>query len=193
MHTTLGVLIIILSLFMITMNVCFGQESDWSTYKEPKGRFMLKYPNTWLLGEDFNVSNSNGLKFYIDGAHRSQLNELLQIGIGHRDASLSAPSMNLTTSLRLDSVLFTEKFKNDFQNFSLLREPNYNKYRLDGQDSLSFPFSFVKFNLPMKGLFVATDFEGSIFYILYMADQKDYSITLPIIEKIIRSINIQNI
>lgn len=72
MHRILGIIIIILSSFMITMNLCFGQESDWSTYKEPEGRFMLKYPNTWLLGEDFNISNSNGLKFYIDGEHRLQ-------------------------------------------------------------------------------------------------------------------------
>ena len=33
----------------------------------------------------------------------------------------------------------------------------------------------------MKGLFVATDANGSIFYILYTADQEEYSKTLPIV------------
>lgn len=168
-------------------------ESEWSTYKEPEGRFMLKYPNSWLLDGEFNFSSSNGLKFFIDNPHKSQLNEVLQVGIGHRDLSLSDSSMNLTTILRLDSVLFTEKFKNDFQNFSLLGEPNYNKYRIDGQNTLSFSFTFVKFNTPMRGQFVATDIDGSIFYVLHMADQDEYNITLPIIETIIQSIKIQNI
>lgn len=190
MHKTLG-MISIISFFIITVHVSFGQEPNWSTYKEPGGRFMLIYPSTWILGGDFNISASEGLKFYIDGQHKSQLNEILQVGIGHRDLSLSVPSMNLTTILKLDSVLFTEKFKNDLQNFSALGEPVYTKYIIGGQKSFSFPFSFTRSNTPMKGLFVATDREGSIFYVLYTADQNLFSKTLPTVEKIIRSVKIQ--
>ena len=192
MYKTVGI-IIVLSFFIVTIRVCFGEKSDWATYKDVEGRFTLKYPNTWLLDAAFNITSSNGLKFYIDGSHKSQSNEVLQVGVGQRDESLSASSMNLSTSLRLDSVLFTEKFKNDLQNFSMLQEPDFIKYKIDGKKSFSFSFSFIKLNTPMKGLFVATDSNGSIFYILYTTDQEEYSKTLPAVEKIILSLKAPNV
>lgn len=174
------------------MRVCFGEKSDWAKYKDVEGRFTLKYPNTWLLDADFNITSSNGLKFYIDSSHKSQSNEVLQVGVGYRDESLSSSSMNLSTSLKLDSVLFTEKFKNELDNFSMLQEPDFIKYKVDGKKSFSFSFSFLKLNTPMKGLFVATDSNGSIFYILYTTDQEEYSTTLPAVETIILTLKTPN-
>jgi len=75
------------------------------------------------------------------------------------------------------------EFKDDFQNFLFLEVSDYTKYRIDEQRSFFFPFSFVKFNTPMRDLFVATDTDGPIFFILYMVDQEEYSKTLPSVKE----------
>lgn len=185
--------IVIILLSILTINSSFGRTEHMSSYIDPEGRFEFKYPSKWIPENNFDVNSSSGLKFYPDALHRSQLNEIMHIGIGHRDESLSTPSMNFTTILRLDSALFVEKFTNDLQNFSLLKQPDFSKYEISGYPSLYFEFSFIKSTVPKKGLFVATEVNGSIFYILFSMDQHEFKNVFPVIGKIISSVKLKTI
>ena len=180
---------------LLTIGIGNGNSAtkDWYDYGEPEGRFALKYPSSWLLGQEFDIMNPEGLKFYLDPQDKSRLDEIMQVGIGHRDPSLSTSLMKNVTKLRLDAALFINKFKDDYKNFLLLKYPDFNYYSIDGHRSFFFEFSFVKFNLDKKGLFVATDINNSIFYLLFIADQKGYDTLLPVMENIITSIKIKNI
>jgi len=162
----------------------------WSIYPEKEGKFELKYPSSWITGDSFNESNEDGLKFYTNLQNKHLSNEIMQVGIGHRDAELVAPGMNLNTTLRLDSVLFMKKFRDELQNFSVLGEPNFNKYNINGHPSLYFEFSYVKSLVPKKGFFVASDINNSIFYILFEPDQSSFIKTLPIANQIISSVKL---
>lgn len=101
--------------------------------------------------------------------------------------------MKNITKLKLDSVLFINKFKGDFQNFLLERYLDFDKYRIDGHRTFYFEFSFVKSNVEKKGMFVATDIRNSIFYVLFMPDQTDFGTLLPVAENMIASVKINNI
>jgi hypothetical protein len=114
----------------------------------------------------------------------------MQVGIGHRNEELVASGMNLNTTLRLDSVLFIKKFKDELQNFSVLGEPNFNKYNINGHPSLYFEFSYVKSLVPKRGFFIASDINNSIFYILFEPDQSNFIKTLPIAKEIISSVKL---
>jgi hypothetical protein len=162
----------------------------WSSYTEHEGKFELKYPSTWITGDSYNESNEDGLKLYPGIQNKYQSNEIMQVGIGHRNEELVAPGMNLNTTLRLDSVLFIKKFKDELQNFSVLGEPNFNKYNINGHSSLYFDFSYVKSLVPKRGFFIASDINNSIFYILFEPDQSNFIKTLPIAKEIISSVKL---
>lgn len=189
----LGILLLV-PLYISAGGIGNGNNTqNWSEYVEQEGRFVLKYPNTWLLGEKFEIMNPEGLKFYLNGQEKLKSNEIMQIGIGHRDPSLSGLSIKNITKLRLDSALFINKFKGDFQNFSLQKNADFDKYRIDGHRTFYFEFSFIKSNVEKKAMFVATDIRNSIFYILFMPDQTDFGTLLPVAESLIASVQINNI
>jgi hypothetical protein len=109
MHQNLAIFALSLILYFL-INSAFAKDQSWLNYVEPEKKFELKYPNTWLIGNSFNQTSEDGLKFYTDNQSRYQSNEIMQVGIGQRNSELVAPGMNLNTTLRLDSVLFTQKF-----------------------------------------------------------------------------------
>ena len=188
--TSIIFLSLIFCVLIINSAAASGIDQLWSIYSEEEGKFVLKYPSSWITGDSFNESNEDGLKFYTDIQNKNQSNEIMQIGIGHRDAELVAPGMNLNTTLRLDSVLFIKKFKDELQNFSVLGDPNFNKYNVNGHPSLYFEFSYLKSLVPKKGFFIASDINNSIFYILFEPDQKNFIKTLPIANQIISSVKL---
>jgi|SoiMethySBSTD1v2_1073268.scaffolds.fasta_scaffold736366_1 hypothetical protein len=189
-HQKTSITFLSLIFYVLIINSASGIDQLWSIYPEKEGKFELKYPSSWITGDTFNESNEDGLKFYTDIQNKYQTNEIMQVGIGHRDAELVAPGMNLNTTLRLDSVLFIKKFKDELQNFSVLGEPNFNKYNINGHPSLYFEFSYVKSLVPKKGFFIASDINNSIFYILFEPDQSDFIKTLPIANEIISSVKL---
>lgn len=188
--TSITFLSLIFCVLIINSATAFGIDQSWSIYSEEEGNFVLKYPSSWITGDSFNESNEDGLKFYTDLQNKNQSNEIMQVGIGHRDAELVAPGMNLNTTLRLDSVLFIKKFKDELQNFSVLGDPIFNKYNLNGHPSLYFEFSYLKSLVPKKGFFIATDINNSIFYILFEPDQSNFIKTLPIANQMISSVKL---
>ena len=193
MHQNTAIILLSLIFYVLIINSAFGNDQVWSTYVEPEGKFELKYPSTWLTGGSFNETNQDGVKFYTDSQNKYQSNEIMQVGIGHRDEELVAPGMNLNTTLRLDSVLFIKKFKDELQNFSVSGEPNINKYTISGHPSLYFEFSYVKSQVTKRGFFIATDINNSIFYVLFVPDQKSFIKMLPIAKEVITSVRLQNI
>ena len=182
-----------LILYVLIINPAFAKNQAWLTYMEPEKKFELKYPSTWLIGNSFNQTSEDGLKFYTDNASRYQSNEIMQVGIGQRNSELVAPGMNLNTTLKLDSVLFTQKFKDELQNFSASGKPIFNKYNLSGHPSLYFEFSYTKSHVTKKGFFIATDINNSIFYVLFTPDEKNFVKMFPIGMEIISSMRIHNI
>ena len=188
--TSITFLSLIFSVLIINSAFAAGINQLWSIYPEKEGKFELKYPSSWITGDSFNESNEDGLKFYTNLQNKYQSNEIMQVGIGHRDAELVAPGMNLNTTLRLDSVLFMKKFKDELQNFSVLGDPIFNKYDINGHPSLYFEFSYLKSLVPKKGFFIATDINNSIFYILFEPDQSDFIKTLPIANQMISSVKL---
>ena len=193
MYQSTVIICVFFIFYILVINFASGKDQLWSSYIEPEGKFELKYPGTWLTGESFNETSEGGLKFYASSEEKNQSNDIMQIGIGHRNPELVAPGMNLNTTLKLDSVLFMRKFKDDFQNFSLLMDPDFNKYTIDGHKAFSFEFSFAKNDLLRKGLFVATDINNSIFYVLFTPDKKGFDLLLQIMKNVISSVKIKNI
>ena len=191
-HQKASITILSLIFYFLIINSASasGINQLWSIYPEKEGKFELKYPSSWITGDSFNESNEDGLKFYTNLQNKHLSNEIMQVGIGHRDAELVAPGMNLNTTLRLDSVLFMKKFKDELQNFSVLGEPNFNKYNINGHPSLYFEFSYVKSLVPKKGFFIASDINNSIFYILFEPDQSNFIKTLPIANQMISSVKL---
>ena len=179
-----------LMFFVPIINSASGIDQLWSIYPEHEGKFELKYPSTWITGDSYNESDEDGLKFYPDIQNKYQSNEIMQVGIGHRNAELVAPGMNLNTTLRLDSVLFIKKFNDELQNFSVLGQPNFDKYNINGHPSFYFEFSYVKSLVPKRGFFIASDINNSIFYILFEPDQSNFIKTLPIANEIISSVKL---
>ena len=190
-----NIVIITLSLisYFLVVHSAFAKDQAWLNYVEPEKKFELKYPSTWLIGNSFNQTSEDGLKFYTDNQSRFQSNEIMQVGIGQRNSELVAPGMNLNTTLRLDSVLFTQKFNHELQNFSVSGKTIFNKYNLSGHPSLYFEFSYIKSQVTKKGFFIATDINNSIFYILFTPDQKSFSKMFPIGMEIIFSVRIHNL
>jgi hypothetical protein len=189
-----GLVILVLLLFIPFTQLVTGNGNNtqnWSHYTEPENRFKLKYPASWQLGEEFDIMNPEGIKFYVTAQDKLMSNEIMQVGIGHRDLSLSTSSMKNITKLRLDSALYMNKFKGDLQNFSLQNYPDFDKYRLDGHRSFSFEFTFLKSNIEKKGVFVATDIGNSIFYVLFTTDLNQYDKMLPVIENVVASTQIE--
>jgi hypothetical protein len=193
MHQNVAIILLSLIFYVLIINSAFGKGQVWSTYVEPEGKFELKYPSTWLTGDSFNETGQDGLKFYTDSQNKYQSNEIMQVGIGHRNEELVAAGMNLNTTLRLDSVLYIKKFKDELQNFSILGEPNFNKYNIGGHPSLYFEFSYVKSQVNKMGFFIASDINNSIFYVLFVPDQKSFIKMLPIAKEVISSVRLQNI
>lgn len=189
-----GLVILLSLLFIPFTQLVIGNSNNsqnWSDYTEPENRFTFKYPASWQLGEEFDIMNPEGIKFYVTAQDKLNSDEIMQVGIGHRDLSLSTSSMKNITKLRLDSALFMNKFKGDLQNFSLQNYPDFDKYRLDGHRSFFFEFSFLKSNIEKKGIFVATDMNNSIFYVLFTPDLNQYEKMLPVIENVIASTQIK--
>lgn len=193
MHQNAAVILISLIFYVLIINSALAKDQVWSTYVDPEGKFELKYPSTWLTGDSFNETSEDGLKFYTDKKNQYQSNEIMQVGIGHRNEELVAPGMNLNTTLRLDSVLFIKKFKDELQNFSILGQPNFNKYNISGHPSLYFEFTYVKSQVAKRGLFIASDINNSIFYVLFVPDQKSFIKTLPIAKDVISSVRLNNL
>lgn len=193
MHQNLVLIALSLILYVLIVNSAFAKDQAWLNYVEPEEKFELKYPSTWLIGNSFNETSEDGLKFYTDNQSRYQSNEIMQVGIGQRNSELVAPGMNLNTTLRLDSVLFTQKFRDELQNFSVSGKTIFNKYNLSGHPSLYFEFSYIKSQVPKKGFFIATDINNSIFYVLFISDQKSFSKMFPIGMKIISSVRIHKL
>ena len=193
MHQNLVIIALSLILYFLVVNSAFAKDQGWLNYVEPEKKFELKYPSTWLIGNSFNQTSEDGLKFYTDNASRYQSNEIMQVGIGQRNSELVAPGMNLNTTLRLDSVLFTQKFNHELQNFSVSGKTIFNKYNLSGHPSLYFEFSYIKSQVTKKGFFIATDINNSIFYVLFTPDQKSFSQMFPIGMEIIFSVRIHNL
>jgi hypothetical protein len=193
MHQNVVILALSLLLYFLAVNSAFAKDQAWLNYVEPENKFELDYPSTWLVGNSLNQTSEDGLKFFTDNQSRYQSNEIMQVGIGQRNSELVAPGMNLNTTLRLDSVLFTQKFKDELQNFSLSGKPIFNKYNLGGHPSLYFEFSYIKSMVTKKGFFIATDINNSIFYILFTPDQKSFSKMFPIGREIISSVRIHNL
>src|SRR4029078_12929829 len=182
-----------LILYVLIINSAFAKDQAWLNYMEPGKKFELKYPSTWLIGNSFNQTSEDGLKFYTDNQSRYQSSEIMQVGIGQRNNELVAPGMNLNTTLRLDSVLFTQKFRDELQNFSVSGKTIFNKYNLSGHPSLYFEFSYIKSQVTKKGFFIATDINNSIFYVLFTPDQKSFSKMFPVGMEIISSVRIHNL
>ena len=193
MHRNTAITLVSLIFFVVMINSAFSEDQIWSTYVEPEGKFQLKYPSTWLKGDSFNETSENGLKFYTDRLNKNRSNEIMEVGVGHRNAELVAPGMNLNTTLKLDSVLYIKKFKDEFQNFSVLGEPSFNKYNLTGHPALYFEFTYVKSQVAKRGFFIASDVNNSIFYVLFVPNQKDFIEMLPIAKEVISSVRLKNI
>ena len=193
MNQNASTVFISLIFYILIINTAFGNDQGWSTYMEPEGKFQLKYPSTWITGDSFNETSEGGLQFYSDSHNKCQSSKIIEVGVGHRNEELVAPGMNLNTTLRLDSVLFIKKFKNELQNFSVLGQPNFNKYNLSGHPSLYFEFTYLESQVAKRGFFIASDINNSIYYVLFVPDEKSFNKMLPIGKEIVSSIRLRNI
>jgi hypothetical protein len=157
-----------------------------STFKDPQGKFYLQYPSDWTAKGKENRFSPADLMIIkptppgviVTITPHNQSNPLLDLKVA------------------VDEIVELAEISNAFPQFSLFQAPEFTKYKINGQPTGSFIYTWQnadpELDMATSSLTTKTKL-GNLFSIDYSTTQDDFDKYLPNVEKIISSIKMDDI
>lgn len=182
-------LIFLLAIFFVS-NI-YAQIAEWKTYTDPDKGFTIDYPSDWKVQPNENRFETGDVDFIkkettilSDGTLIEENTVIVGIIFG-RDLGMDAIDPKDFANALSDRNKFT------FNKYREI-EKNIDRYTIDGKPL----YGFIAAHYDSTGLSEQAQLqlvsfpEGNLFGFLYMTGVEEFEKYLPIVEKMVESINI---
>lgn len=163
-----------------------NQNEGFIGWKDPEGRFILEYPSNWTAQGKTNRFEDNELTLTSQSGQGVDV-----IVIDFYDKSQTIDSNN-TLSLKKICDNITNNFGFLFKEYEIKEQLNFTKFTIGGYKACSLLFTYTPTEEHYRGvaLFVKSLINRTQFDFVYATIPDNYDKVIPIVNKIIHSIQI---
>jgi hypothetical protein len=159
---------------------CVNAQS-WLSYTDPNGRYTLQLPPELKPPAPYPGENRPLVLKFVSSEHPGMAQIIISVVTSIKNLNISLDNLkDLSMAVNSQSL----------PTFHILGEPSYSKYKVDSNPAISYTFGYGM-SEKTKELYVGSKINSTTFHIGYAAPEELlYDFYLPVVEKVINSINV---